>query len=477
MKKLLLGFSLILIAAGIAHSYIAPNSETMSMQRLLDLFAAHPEVTQLDQVPQILPKNFLINFVLKHGINRKGERGHLTETKVSQSADPLAPRVIIFDERTGFTVSYNGGLAQQKANQRLDILSFNHFDKHFLLSQIDFPVSSEKVAVTSSDCKSCHGPQQRPIFSMYPDWPAFYGSDNDELVGSSLVQKAEFSDYQEFRSQVVPKNTRYTPLFSNSLAEDFLKRKIYPSFPYRPDNSPQIREISRAFAFRPALRLGILYNRLNAQNIMARMKSHLRYSEFAPYFLHNLLQCPWPQQSESTQLKWQNKIEKSLGLKTKLLAGGGLDYRQAWQLFDLTINDVDIRYSYQHPAYQNEDASNKVMEVGYIGRYFNSYFDGSATIDELIAGAMYEDLIVEGKLHGPIKLWGLVEKYQHLTERFALDKDFFIQMDHLGKWIHIPFPKQLSQVHHRETFTANFAKDHQALCSELASVLSSEDKK
>lgn len=46
-----------------------------------------------------------MNFVLKHGIKRKGERGHLNETKVSQSADPQRRLTIIYDERSGFIVS------------------------------------------------------------------------------------------------------------------------------------------------------------------------------------------------------------------------------------------------------------------------------------------------------------------------------------------------------------------------------------
>jgi len=266
---------------------------------------------------------------------------------------------------------------------------------------------------------------------------------------------------------------RYAPLYSAERVENLLGRKMYPSFPYRPDNAADIRNVSRSFAFRPELRLGVLYNRLNSQALVARVTSHPRYQEFAPFFLFNLLQCSWPKGAERAQQSWTTRASSALGIKAKTLAGGGLEYRQNWALFDLTLNDVDIRYSYYHPGYANQDASGKVMEVGYIGRYFNSYFDGSATIDELVAGALYSELAANQlpQLHGVTQPWGLVAKYKHLADRYKYDQNFFMQMDRLGKWIHIPFPKQLAAVHHREAFTAAFAEQHQKLCSALANIL------
>jgi hypothetical protein len=449
-------------------AFIDGASEPMTKERLLEILKAHPSATTLDQLPALLPEPFLMNFILKHGVKRKGERGHLIETKVSQSADPQAPRAILWDERSGFSLSFNGGNPDQKANQRLDLLSFNHQTKRFLLEQIDFPIADGKARVTTSDCATCHGPDHRPIFSMYPDWPSFYGSDNDELTGQSELQQKELSGFSEFRDHIAPNHPRYKPLFSDARVERTLGLKLYPSFPYRQSNVEKARDVSRAFAFRPNLRMGIVFNRLNAQSVSARIKQHKRYEVFAPYFLFNLLQCAWSEASASARDQWLARVEKAIGQKPHTLSGGLLDYRQMLALFDLQIKDVDIRYSYDHPGYDNRDATSKPMEVGYIGRYFNSYFDGSATSDELIAAALYRDM---PSLKGLATVHGLTAKYAHFAERFKYDEPFFRQMDEWGEWIPIPYPAQLSAVHHREAFKAEFTRQYQQLCSALESQL------
>ena len=52
----------------------------------------NPGLKDLDELPAILPEEFRLNFILKHGIKRVGPRGHLVETRVSQSAVPNLPR-------------------------------------------------------------------------------------------------------------------------------------------------------------------------------------------------------------------------------------------------------------------------------------------------------------------------------------------------------------------------------------------------
>ena len=258
-----------ILSAKSANAILDTKTAPMDRERLISILQTNPEITTLDQLPAKLPDTFLLNFILKHGTIKRvdetdllGERGHLIEKKVSQSSDPLAPRAIIWDERTGFSVSYNGGTEGQTAGQRLDILNFNLEKKTFLLEQIDFPIAPGAPKIHTTDCASCHGRHHRPIFSMYPDWPAFYGSDNDELTGSSSVQKREREDYQKFRTTVADHHPRYLPLYSDARVRKYLGVGMYPSFPYRPNVSGDLNNVSRSFQFRPELRMGILYNRL-----------------------------------------------------------------------------------------------------------------------------------------------------------------------------------------------------------------------
>jgi hypothetical protein len=457
-------------AAVDASSASSPSLVT-SRGALTDVFTKHPEIHTLDDLPRFFPSSLKKSFVLKHGRDRKGERGHLVETKISQSADPLAPRAILFDEKSGFLVSYNGGLTEQKNGHRLDVHWFDDARKTFVMEAIEFPQSPQQQPdggeplnlKPSTECATCHGPRGRPIFSMYPDWPGFYGSDNDEVTNTKVaVQAAELTDYRRFRTEVAPKHPRYESLFRQG--DDHDGDRAVESFPFRPDVSEDIHAISRAFAFRPGLRLGILLNRLQARALVEYVTHHARYEKHGAVFLSHLLQCRSPIPPNKSEL------EPVLGEPIKLV-GDFLHYRQLWKLFDLEVRDVDIRYGYGHDGYRSDDASKNPMAVGYVGTYWNSYFDGSATIDELVAYGLYED---QQKRHPSLEKLvtpnGLTKKYSHLKERFARDEAFFRNMDDKGQWISIPYPKAVHDVHHREGFPSEHKKQHEALCAALAPV-------
>ena len=221
MKRLddLLSIAVIsLLGLSMARAYTPALSQPeMSDIQLADIMEKN-DVKSLDQLIPYLPKEMRSNFVMKHGIKRKGERGHLIEEKVSQSADPSLPRVITWDERNGYSVSYNGGGLGQKAGHRLDILSFDFLNSDFHLKAVDFKdeelndIYPPKISTTKS-CQECHGPNDRPIFSMYPDWPSFYGSDNDEISNRSIeTQNKEIDDFVQFRKEQND-HPRYSPLF------------------------------------------------------------------------------------------------------------------------------------------------------------------------------------------------------------------------------------------------------------------------
>ena len=450
-------------AAGLA----ADAATLRESEPLEQLFAAHPEVTTLDDVPQFLPLDIVKSFVLKHGRERAGERGHLVERRISQSADPQAPRAILWEEGRGLVLSYNGGLSTQKNGQRLDIHTFDERSRTFALKAVDFPIAPGHAELKTSDCGHCHGPHMRPIFSMYPDWPGFYGSDNDELTNRTVaVQAAELGDYRQFRRDVASKHPRYAPLFRDATVQASLGRPIYETFPYRPDDSADIHAISRAFAFRPGLRLGILLNRLQARALVAHVVAHPRYPKLGRFFLSTLLGC---RVDGKAWADLRRDVEEAVGESAQYAPESTtLHYRQVWKMFGLDVRDVDIRYSYEHEGYRSNDATANPMGVGYIGTYWNSYFDGSATIDELVAYGLYEDLARRSsELVGLVTPNGLTRKYQHLAERFRLDEAFFAKMDAKGLWIPIPYPKKLDDVHHREGFGQEYRKQHEAICRSL----------
>jgi hypothetical protein len=465
------------------------NQPVMSKQRL-DSVIQSGQIKSLDKLPAALPKDFLINFTLKHGKLRTGERGHLVERDVSQSSDPLAPRVIMWDERSGFTISYNGGTPGQTEGQRLDVHEFDAQTKQFKLSGLEFngntaPVykTDSQIAEANRKCGRCHGPGARPIFSMYPDWPSFYGSDNDELTNMTReVQRLEANDYKAFRAQVATQQTpRYFPLFDAVNVPAKLRgTQLYPQFPYRMNHSEVSNDTSRSFAFRPSLRLGILGNRLMAQAAVEKITKHPNYAKFKGLVLHDLLECRWPNATDFQTSGWASQVQTANGAQPRMAPGGRtLHYRDLLKLVGLEVRDIDIRYSYNHEGYASDDATTNVMGVGYMQNgYWNSYFDGSATIDELISYALYKDLStdpafasINGLITNPD---GLVVKYERRAERFKFDENFFREMDKKGMWIPIPYPLALlNEKHHREGYPERYATQHNNLCRALETKLKS----
>ncbi len=444
---------------------------------LLTLLEAH-QVKGLDEVPPLLPDAVLRNFVLKHGVHRTGERGHLSERQVSQSASPQAPRAILWDERSGMVLSYNGGQKTQTNGQRLDWQAFDPKTRTFHLEAIDFPIEPGRAKAYGkdggADCVACHGPLERPIFSMYPDWPAFYGSDNDELGSAKVaVQGAERRDYEAFRKGLGATSARYTPLFDPARVKRTAGVDIYPFWPYRPDLDEKITAPSRAFAFRPGLRLGVVLNRLQSEMLAERIAAHPSFASLGTLFVHELLQCA---SSPAASRAHAERVASALGEKgppAALLHEGLVHYRKLLALWGLTVADVDIRFAHSNPAYASDDARGKPMGVGYIGRYWNAYFDGASTIDELVAYLLVEHLTkTDPKVRaldaaGGLRENSLTRKYGHIQSRYAFDQTFFWSVDTRAPWIPIPYPKELEGPHHRQGFPAELREQHQKLCAAL----------
>lgn len=453
--------------------------DSYKLQYIID----NNKVGSLEELIFQLPIEVKSNFVLKHGILREGENGHLVEKKVSQSSDPDLPRAILWDEVNGFSVSFNGGGEKQTAPQRLDILSFDKTSKKFDLKAIHFSLSEEQIKlgilpkkiVNDTSCKNCHGPLSRPIFSMYPDWPSFYGSMNDELNDPNFkVQELEYSDFKIFKNSNAIHNKRYSPLFDPTISRQLYNLDIWETYPYRQNTITTAQEVSRSFAFRPGLRLGIVYNRLTAQMVFQLMKSNSNYEKMKGLVLHSLLQCNWNSSYPKTREMIKTSIEKT-NIKFKRPEDIQLNYYDIWKIFGLKINDIDIRYSYNHEGYLNENATNNIMHPGYIDKYFNSYFDGTATIDELIVGHIVSDLTKDHpQFFSKVKLRGLVEKYKHLEERFKYDKSIFENFDRLGMWFPIPYPKNVFEKHHREYFSEKMKEDYNFLCLKTSEFLKSQ---
>lgn len=529
-------------------------------------------ITQLDEVPKSLSPAMLSNFMVKHGMDHDGPRGHKLEHDVPGfgiHAQPDKPRIYVYSPQTGTALSYNGDKSQQ-GGETLDIMTYEEATKSFDFQKLDFPIKNGQYNLSNNTCVSCHGgagrnEKSRPIFSMYPDWPRFFGSDNDELMlavkyptaqsipaGTDSVtrerikmQQIEHDSFMKFKYVIAPSHPRYAPLFSEAAyrVHGFAEpSRNYTQYPYRSDveligERLNPSDVSRAFARRAGLRFNLLYSRLNVRQVMNTIVSQeSRFEKFGTFFVYNTMRCG-PEYSDNrvirrwtpTILEALRKVEADKEIEYRvwdeLRAASGepvvsagfftlengnlsligkkqalLHYGQNLALFGLKINDVDMRFTYYHPDYLPQNAyrslkPHEVMQVGYLDicgdpnngceKYFNSYNDGSTTMDEHLTANILLELGKKNRaigdfmrLKGAQTNRGLLNKYAGRTfeNRLRLDRNFFTRMDSLSKWFSLPYPfvagdegkaTKFIEMHHRAPFNATYRSNHKEMCGIL----------
>lgn len=556
----------------------------------------------ISEAISMMPQHLKKNFTLKRGNNMSktrfvldsagkqlvaaknsdilGPHGHRVSKSNSLSATPSQPRVILWDETSGFTASWNSGNPAHSGHDRVDLYDFDFGNKKHILKVWD-PQSSEIAGpsfvdpVAKKSCLKCHGDVQRPIFPMYPDWPQFYGEFNDELTGysssakalrsdlklmSNLFQKKEMDLYSDFLQKERIGNPNYSVLYDGNQ-----NNILYSLFPFRPRTTTSpFSDVSRAFYYRPNLRLGVLYNRLVALQATEKIKQSPIFQKYPDAMLYSLLDCSW---NEKTGFSTERRVNLMNGIKSLAADKMGLDslelrgpfftakelkngetapygiqtrngiqgfyhnppvsseafqqipYEDLLALLGLNIADIDLRF--RHDADDIKDfnsargysvydpkgfyETDSVMDIGYISRkypmhsvcdnnnlpcrfsyaqsymqgmrYFNSYFDGSATTNELMAAQLLLYILShEAQTHSSAEIRDvqqalrkmitdpsvyfetLEKKYSHFTERMKLDSQFFDRMDRMSPWIQLPYPPHLLYVHNRESFWTEGAK-------------------
>ncbi len=616
--KLFLTSSLLLFSSTVfSNSHIPTCSSSIEFCRS-EFVSLISSKDQMSDMISSLPQHIRHNLSFKRGNNMNkyenstdphntglgflGPHGHKVSPRNSSSATPDQPRVFVWDEKTGFTATWNSGNPNHGGHDRVDIYSFDFSTNQHELAAWQPKLNQSSPLIENfadskgTRCTSCHGAVKRPIWPMYPDWPQIYGEFNDEMDGylnrrSTAIrsdlgpmgndfQARESQLYQRFIRNEGRTNPRYTPLFENKnrAPRDRSYATDHQHYPYRPLNAAANggwNDTSRAFYHRPNLRLGVLYNRLTALQTFEKIKSSTVFQKFPDVMLYSILDCNWtprhdlPEASASRRKKVFTPLlafARNQGINTKLqgpayssneltsaerqqmfqgTVNGStryyrypeydnpnqsytqIPYEDLLKLLGLDIKDLDIRYKYNTSmsVSKNNNSYNlfdekafylteSAMDLGYIEpryrrnpicnrsnracnftyqntymdgmKYFNSYFDGSATTNELLAAQMFNYLVgpdssfEEGTpLHivseqlkisfpNPDAYYETFrKKYARRTARFRLDEVFFDRMDAISPWIQLPYPEDLLWVHNRESFWGEGAESRHAQWSSL----------
>ena len=288
--------------------------------------------------------------------------------------------------------------------------------------------------------------------------------------------------------------------------KQWLGLQLHPNYPYRPNHELQKSEASRALFHRPNLRAGALYNRLNARRVFALFRKSPVYEPFKKLIAFTLMDCGWSKQDsegrEAVLAAFAEVVANELASVDMALPAadseGRILYPVLLAALGLQLRDVDIRFSYPNEhfdpfdrSYKKPTFANTVMDLGYVKyksrdnnqqngatRYFNSYFDGSASFDELLVAKILAEL--DESYTALYELNSFQHKFEEVTSRYQLDKALFAKMDRLGRWFPLPYPKHLKPLHNRQAFmrkragTFPFRDQHTRVCGKLRKDMISE---
>src|SRR5581483_7258195 len=102
---------------------------------------------------------------------------------------------------------------------------------------------------------------------------------------------------------------------------------------------------------------------------------------------------------------------------------------------------IDVRDEYDEP------------KDGAI-QWTSSYFDGSASMKELLANAIFKDAVANDPAYdNAYSPRGLLAKYHRGPLVNNMDLTINARMDELGLWVPTPFPAEEVEKKHREPFS------------------------
>lgn len=127
----------------------------------------------------------------------------LSDSRSTQEAHALAPRVILTNEDMSFFVAFNGE-PSQAGYRDLETAEFDQQTGRYTFREIEFPDQDApgpaKISVDNPKvCAPCHKTPMRPLWEPWPVWPeAYFGKDHS--ADGSVVATDELNSFQAFLS-------------------------------------------------------------------------------------------------------------------------------------------------------------------------------------------------------------------------------------------------------------------------------------
>jgi hypothetical protein len=159
------------------------NYGDVTYDKIVALIGSH-SITSLDELLALLPSEYRSHYTLAY------------KSESLQCASATSPRVVMYGDDAKTVLAFNGDPKQCGYNQ-LEVMQFNTKSKQFEFHEISFPAPGKKDSVhfsqNSQKCAGCHADHEasaglRPNWSEYPNWPGFYGENDDDINQSGQTR-------------------------------------------------------------------------------------------------------------------------------------------------------------------------------------------------------------------------------------------------------------------------------------------------
>jgi cytochrome c553 len=234
-------------------SNVANGSSVFTYENLKALIG--PNIKRIDDLIALLPQDLRQNFTL------------IYRSRSLHDADFVNPRALLFGEKSGLFLTFNGDSGQRGYN-KLEIMQYRSDSKTFDFKEIEFPEAPNgavKFHEKPASCTLCHGKNGKPIWDSYAIWPGVYGS-NDDMISVGSNERNQFNLFLK-NARTHP---RYKELVINySLAKQYRLAdwqppagEMFQAHPYR-----GVLKDPDTYRMRPNLRLSMLLANLNGERV------------------------------------------------------------------------------------------------------------------------------------------------------------------------------------------------------------------
>lgn len=324
------------------------------------------------------------------------------------------PIVILWNEPGGISLTFQSSQVGEKA-KIIEAFEYSSRDNKIEFLELDF-ADAERRFKPNSSCVECHGSNEkaRPIWKEYPKWEGSIGSDDDVMTSHDQFLIESFW----------PENPRIKPLIPN-------RDEIFwtSSWPLRPDK--QEPNYQSQLLSRPNMQFGLFANRITLGLATNKIEGFFKLNSTSPNFkdyvdfLGSVAGC--------NEILPPNDILKQV---------------------DLRLSEMDIR-------------SRIDDEIFLSLSYEQVYFDGSATLWELLLGRLLIFFEVDSNLDYSSVMRTLSKKYPPVSPVNRDLTPWFQFYDQFGSWFPLPFPRPLVESQNREPWSQEKHWNYKGLCEQL----------